>query len=63
MQHQEKKLKKTNDEKLDDLINGLLEEYPNKRMSWEQYFNHPFFNIEEIAIQEITIVYKNTEKK
>ena len=36
-------LKKTNDEKLDDLINKLLLKEPEKRLSWEDYFNHPFF--------------------
>ena len=43
-----KKLKKINDKELEDLINGLLEEDPNKRMSWDEYLNHPFFNVEKI---------------
>ena len=38
------KIKKTNDEKLDDLINKLLEKEPEKRISWDEYLNHPFFN-------------------
>ena len=37
------KIKKTNDEKLDDLINKLLEKEPEKRISWDEYLNHPFF--------------------
>ena len=33
------KLKKTKNQKLDDLILKLLVEYPNKRISWNQYFS------------------------
>jgi surface protein len=33
---------------LDDLIKKLLEEDPNKRLNWEEYFNHPFFKISKI---------------
>ena len=28
---------------LDDLIKGLLVSNPSKRMTWDEYFNHPFF--------------------
>jgi serine/threonine protein kinase len=35
--------KKTNDEDLNDLISKLLNPDPGERISWEQYFNHPFF--------------------
>ena len=31
------------DKNLNDLIRKLLEEDPNKRINWEEYFNHPFF--------------------
>ena len=27
----------------DDLIQGLLTSIPNERLTWEEYFNHPFF--------------------
>ena len=37
-------LKKSNDSKLDDLIRKLLVKDPNKRYSWEQYFNDKFFS-------------------
>ena len=40
-----KKLKKSGDEKLDDLIRKLLEYDVNKRISWDDYFNHTFFQI------------------
>ena len=36
-------IKKTRDSDLDDLIIKLLEYDPKKRISWEDYFNHPFF--------------------
>ena len=35
------------DPKLRDLINKLLVEDPDKRLSWEEYFNHPFFAKDE----------------
>ena len=42
------KMKKTpEDEDLKNLLNGLLKRDPLERLSWEDYFNHPFF-------QEIT---------
>ena len=59
-QIEKKKLNKTNDEKLDDLINRLLEKNPNKRITWDEYFNHPFFNIYS---NEITIRYTKNKNK
>ena len=38
-----KALKKSGNEELDDLIDHLLEANPDKRITWEEYFNHPFF--------------------
>ena len=35
--------KEPEDPKLKDLINKLLVEDPAKRLSWNEYFNHPFF--------------------
>ena len=50
-----KKLKiKTNNENLDDLLESLLIEDPNNRINWNDYFNHPFFAIE----QDYTKLYK-----
>ena len=40
----QKNFKQTNDSNLDDLIIKLLVEDPKKRISWKEYFNHPFFN-------------------
>ena len=31
------------DEKLKDLINKCLKVNPDERISWEEYFEHPFF--------------------
>ena len=33
----------TGNKELDDLIRNLLQADPKKRLSWEDYFNHPFF--------------------
>ena len=37
-------LEKTNDKDLDDLIRKLLTKDPKERITWKQYFKHPFFN-------------------
>ncbi len=39
------KLKQTYDVKLNDLINKMLVININQRISWEEYYNHPFLNI------------------
>ena len=39
----QKVLKKAENENLDDLIKGLIEYDLDKRFSWEEYFNHPYF--------------------
>ena len=38
-----KTLKKTNDDDLNDLISKMLKVNINERISWNDYFNHPFF--------------------
>ena len=38
-----KTLKKTNDNDLNDLISKMLKVNINERISWNDYFNHPFF--------------------
>ena len=52
-------LKKTGDVNLDDLINKLLEKDPEKRITWDEYFNHSFF-IQEDDEKEDNI--DNTKK-
>ena len=55
-----KSLKKTGNEELDDLIKKLLEKDYEKRLSWEEYFDHPFFEIYAIKIK---IIYYIKEEK
>ncbi len=38
-----KELKSTNNKKLDDLIKQMLNPNVNKRISWNNYFQHSFF--------------------
>ena len=37
------RIKKTNNENLDDLISKLLKVNKEERLNWDNYFNHPFF--------------------
>jgi len=46
----------TDNKQLDNLILRLLKKDPRERLSWEEYFNHPFFNKSEL---EITTRNKN----
>ena len=41
----QKSLQSTNNSYLDDLIKKLLIFNPDKRISWDDYFNHPFLNV------------------
>ena len=50
-------LKKTNDNILNDLISKLLIKEPKKRIKWEDYINHEFF--QDISLDNICkILYK-----
>ena len=42
--------KQPEDPDLRDLINKLLEEDPKKRLSWKEYFRHPFFKEENTEV-------------
>ena len=66
--------KSTDNPELDDLIRGLLVEDPNKRLTWEQYFKHPFirqkenvrnyYELEkEIAKTKFAKIYRAKSKK
>ena len=48
-----KQLKQTNNEELNDLIKKMLIINVNERISWETYFEHPFFKINSKQIQII----------
>ena len=51
-----KKLKLSNDDKLNDLLKKMLKININERISWDEYFNHPFFN------QDIQLFKFNCDK-
>ena len=42
-----KNFEKSGDEKFDDLINKLLQKEKAKRITYEEYLNHPFFKYDE----------------
>jgi surface protein len=46
----QKYFKKSKNEDFDDLINKLLIKDPNERISWEEYFKHPFLAQNQILI-------------
>ena len=55
-----KKLKKCNNEELNDLLNNMLKINVNERISWDDYFNHSFFKNEEISndnLEKISLNY------
>jgi len=56
-------LRRTKDDKLDNLIDSLLIREPEKRINYEDYFNHPFFNKENYIESEIEIEYINKDRK
>jgi surface protein len=45
-------LKSSEDKNFDNLIRGLLTSIPNERLTWEQYFNHPFFGNKPFSQQK-----------
>ena len=53
------KIKKTGNEELDDLIKNLLQKEQSKRLNWDQYLNHPFFNNKNMDI--INLIYDVNE--
>ena len=55
-------IKKSNDDLLDDLISKLLIMNPNNRISWDDYFNHPFFT-GVICTRNIQNNFKNKYEK
>ena len=48
---QKKKLKNINNKELDDLIKKMLNPNINERISWNNYFQHPFFNNNQLNNQ------------
>ena len=60
-------IKSTGNKDLDDLLKNLLVVNPKNRLTWNEYFNHPFFknniksNNKEEKPNEITIILKVDE--
>ena len=55
----QKFFKKSDNKDFDDLVRKLLTADPNKRISWEEYFNHPFI----INKNEILLILKIEKKE
>jgi surface protein len=53
-------LLKSGNKNFDDLIRGLLTFNPEERLTWDNYFNHPFFGKNEI---KITLRIRNIDIK
>ena len=51
-------IKKTGNKELDDLIERLLKIDYQKRLNWDEYFNHPFFHP---FSNKINLIYKKLE--
>ena len=45
--------KYTNDDELNDLIENLVVIDPHKRMEWKEYFNHPFFRVNDEDVNDV----------
>ena len=58
-----KKLKSSDNQELDDLINKMLIIDVNERISWENYFKHPFFNSNEDKINQSNLPLFNLQCK
>ena len=54
------KIKETGNKELDDLIKKLLEKEKEKRLNWDEYFNHPFFHS---FSNKINLIYYRKEGK
>ena len=46
------------DDDLKDLLKKLIVIDAHKRIDWNDYFNHPFFNIDEIDFDKIANIKK-----
>ena len=58
-----KAFKKPGNLHLDDLIDKLLEFNPDKRITWEDYFNHPFFKNNKFKNNILKKIYLFNNKK
>ena len=46
------------DKDLKDLLKRMIVEDPHKRIEWDEYFNHPFFKIDEIDFSKVKNIVK-----
>ncbi len=53
-----KKIENIQDEELKDLLKKIIVEDAHKRIEWDEYFNHPFFKIDEIDFSKIKNIVK-----
>ena len=58
-----KKLKKCNNEELNDLLNNMLKININERISWDDYFNHSFFKNNKISNDNIEKISNDNIEK
>ena len=58
IQNEGKNLQKSGNPDLDDLIRKLLTVDPNKRISWNDYFKHPFFGNEVPKNEDYNDLYE-----
>ena len=58
-----KSLDKIKNKELKDLVTRLLSYEPNKRIKWEDYFNHPFFKVDQNVLNNEIIYNKNVPNK
>ena len=57
-EYYEKIEKSVKDDDLKDLLEKLIVIDAHKRIDWNDYFNHPFFNIDEIDFDKIENIKK-----
>ena len=55
-------LKETGDSDFNELVLGLLNKDPNERLTWDKYFNHPFFTKRNKSPNQILIKIKIYKK-
>jgi serine/threonine protein kinase len=56
-----KKLKSIDDKELNDLMNHLLQINTNKRISWDEYFNHSFFKSDNLDNKNLLFLILNVK--
>ena len=47
------------DEDLKDLLFKIIVEESNKRIGWDEYFNHKFFNYDKVEFDKVENIIKD----